>query len=223
MSYSSATVAKIVDQINRIYFLPAIQRPYVWEADQVIALFDSLLKGYPISSFLFWELRPENRRNWDIYNFIEHFKFGETHNREAEPDGREVTLVLDGQQRLTSLLIGLRGSYTVKRKYKRADNPSAWIKQRLYLDLFKDPGSEDQEDREDIGITYGLRFAEGEPTPGSSHLWFKVGNILDFDSEDTFDKFKDSLIDSLPETATKAQMNLARRNLDRLFRVIWKD
>ncbi|NOQ34734.1 MAG: DUF262 domain-containing protein [Methylococcaceae bacterium] len=64
----------IVEFTNRSYFLPAIQRPFVWKADQVIALFDSLMKGYPISSFLFWEIIPENRENWDIY------KFGTTHN-----------------------------------------------------------------------------------------------------------------------------------------------
>lgn len=97
MSYSSANVAKVVDQIHRSYFLPAIQRPFVWEPDQVVALFDSLLKGYPISSFLFWELKPENRRNWEIYKFVEHFRFGEVHNEQADTDGRDVTLVLDGQ------------------------------------------------------------------------------------------------------------------------------
>lgn len=223
MSYSSATAAKIIDQINRSYFLPAIQRPYVWEPDQIVALFDSLLKGYPISSFLFWELRPENRRNWEIYKFIEQFRFGEIHNEEADPDGRDVVLVLDGQQRLTSLLIGLRGSYTIKLKHKRWDNPSAWVKQRLYIDLFKDPSSDDEEDREDLGITYGLKFAGEQPRNSGNHLWFKVGEILDFDDEDAFDRFKDELLEALPDHVTKAQMNVARRTLDRLYRTVWKD
>lgn len=223
MSYNSGTIAKIVDQINRTYFLPAIQRPYVWEPDQIVALFDSLLKGYPISSFLFWELKPENRGNWEIYNFVEHFRYGEMHDHEADPDGRDVVMVLDGQQRLTSLLIGLRGSYTIKLKHRRWDNPAAWVKQRLYLDLFKDPGSDDEEDRGDLGITYGLKFAPDQPQQGSNHLWFKVGTILDFDDEDTFDRFRDDLMERLPDNVTKAQMNIARRNLERLFRVIWKD
>ncbi len=184
MSYNSATVVQIVDQINRTYFLPAIQRPYVWEPDQIIALFDSLLKGYPISSFLFWEVRPENRHNWEMYKFVEDFRYGEVHNVEADPSGRDVVLVLDGQQRLTSLLVGLRGSYTVKMKHKRWDNPDAWVKQRLYIDLFKDPGSDDQEDREDLGITYGLKFAASLPPNGAIHLWYKMGAILDFNDEE---------------------------------------
>ncbi len=223
MSYNSATVAKIVDQINRTYFLPAIQRPYVWEPDQIVALFDSLLKGYPISSFLFWELRPENRRNWEIYKFVEQFRYGEVHNEEADPDGRDIVLVLDGQQRLTSLLIGLRGSYTIKLKHKRWDNPSAWVKQRLYIDLFKDPGSDDEEDREDLGITYGLKFASEQPKDDQNHLWFKVGAVLDFDDEDAFHSFVDDYLEKLPENVTRGQEKIARRTLENLYRKLWKD
>ncbi|MDF1722046.1 MAG: DUF262 domain-containing HNH endonuclease family protein [Minwuia sp.] len=223
MSYSSATIVAIVDQINRSYFLPAIQRPYVWEPDQIVALFDSLLKGYPISSFLFWELQPENTRNWEIYKFFEHFRYGDVHNEQADADGRDVTLVLDGQQRLTSLLIGLRGSYTVKLKHKRWDNPAAWVQHRLYLDIFKDPGTEDQEDREDFGITYGLKFSARQPENSLTHCWFKVGQILDFRDEDEFDRFKDELLDDLPGEVTRQQERIARRNLERLYRTIWKD
>jgi uncharacterized protein with ParB-like and HNH nuclease domain len=223
MSYNSATVAKIIDQINRTYFLPAIQRPYVWEPDQIVALFDSLLKGYPISSFLFWELRHENRRNWEIYKFVEQFRYGEVHNEEADPDGRDFVLVLDGQQRLTSLLIGLRGSYTIKLKHKRWDNPSAWVKQRLYIDLFKDPGSDDEEDREDLGITYGLKFAAEQPQDNQNHLWFKIGMVLDFDDEEAFHSFVDDLLEKLPEDITRGQEKIARRTLENLYRKLWKD
>lgn len=210
MSYSSATIATVVDQINRSYFLPAIQRPYVWEPDQVVALFDSLLKGYPISSFLFWEIKPENRKNWEICRFVEQFKYGDVHNSEADPDGREVVLVLDGQQRLTSLLIGLRGSYTVKLKHRRWDNPAAWVKQRLYIDLFKDPGTDDQEDREDLGITYGLKFASEQPVESSQHLWLKLGTILDFSDEDAFDHYKDELLDAAISNASIAASGRTR-------------
>ena len=162
MPYISSTVGRVLDQINRTYFLPAIQRPYVWQPHQIVALFDLLLKGYPISSFLFWEIRPERRNDWEIYKFVENFRYGDTHNEIAEPDGRDVVLVLDGQQRLTSLLIGLRGTFTVRSKYKRRNNPESWSKQRLYLDLLKDPtvAQDDDDDREELGVTYGLMFAD---------------------------------------------------------------
>lgn len=224
MAYVSSTVGRVLDQINRSYFLPAIQRPYVWQPDQIVALFDSLLKGYPISSFLFWEISPERRNDWEIYKFIENFRFGDTHNEIAEPDGRDVVLVLDGQQRLTSLLIGLRGTFTVRSKYKRRNNPDAWSRQRLYIDLLKDPSTEaDDGDREDLGVTYGLRFAEQEPKNDAEHCWMKVGRILDCTSDDAFDRLKDEIIDALPDATTKAQERLASKTLDRLYRTIWKD
>jgi uncharacterized protein with ParB-like and HNH nuclease domain len=222
MSYSATTIARVVDRVNRSYFLPAIQRPYVWEPDQIVALFDSLMKGYPISSFLFWEVKPENRENWDIYQFVEHFRYGQVHNDPAETDGRDVTLVLDGQQRLTSLIIGLRGTYTVKVKNKRWDNPDAWVRQRLYLDLLKDPNAGD-ESASDLGISYGFKFSADDLSAKTSQLWFKVGRMLDFDNEDEFHEFKDTLLESLPGEITISQQRIARRNLEQLFRVIWKD
>ena len=221
MSYSAMTIRDIVESINRQYFLPAIQRPFVWDPEQIVALFDSLMKGYPISSFLFWEIKPENRANWEIYRFVENFRYNSTHNEITDPDGRDVVLVLDGQQRLTSLLIGLRGSYTIKLKHKRWDNPSAWVKQRLFIDLLKDAGADD--DGDDLGVTYGFRFFEAPPANSHVSYWFKVGQILDYDDEDSFDRFKDELIDQLPGDVTRDQERVFRRNLERLYRMLWKD
>ena len=224
MSYIPSTVGRVLDQINRTYFLPAIQRPYVWQADQIVALFDSLLKGYPISSFLFWEIKPERRADWEIYKFVENFRFGDTHNEIAETDGRDVVLVLDGQQRLTSLLIGLRGTFTIRSKYGRRNNPDSWSRQRLYIDLLKDPATDAAEgDRADLGITYGLRFAEDEPASDANHHWMKMGRILDCTSDNVFDRLKGDILDSLPDSATKAQQRIALNNLDRLYRTVWKD
>jgi hypothetical protein len=222
MSYVSSTVVRVLDQINRSYFLPAIQRPYVWQPGQIIALFDSLLKGYPISSFLFWEIQPERRADWEIYRFIENFRYGDTHNEVAEPDGRDVVLVLDGQQRLTSLLIGLRGTFTVRSKYGRRNNPEAWSRQRLYIDLLQDPAV-DQGDSEDLGISYGLQFAEQEPTSDADHLWMKAGRILDCTSDDALDRLADEMLARLPIDTPRSMRRVAERNLDRLYRTVWKD
>lgn len=46
MSYSTSTIGALLDDVNRRYFLPAIQRPFVWSPSQVVMLFDSLMKGY---------------------------------------------------------------------------------------------------------------------------------------------------------------------------------
>ena len=124
MNYQSETIATVLKRLNVNYFLPAIQREYVWSTEQIIQLFDSLMRNYPIGSFLFWELDPENRYNWSVYKFIQNYKQDETHNEPARTDGvQQLTLVLDGQQRLTSLLIGVKGTFTIKKKYLRWDNP----------------------------------------------------------------------------------------------------
>ena len=111
--YQSDTVVAVLRQLNDTYFLPAIQREFVWKPTQVTRLFDSIMQDYPIGSFLFWKLERESRDKWDAYQFLADFKQGGTHNRQADLVGiPNPVLVLDGQQRLTALLIGLRGRLT---------------------------------------------------------------------------------------------------------------
>jgi uncharacterized protein with ParB-like and HNH nuclease domain len=94
MNYQSETIATILKRLNVNYFLPAIQREYVWRPDQIVQLFDSIMRNYPIGSFLFWELNPENHDKWDIYQFVQSYKQDETHNDPASPDGYNVINLL---------------------------------------------------------------------------------------------------------------------------------
>jgi uncharacterized protein with ParB-like and HNH nuclease domain len=224
MSYRSETIATTVNRLNTQYFLPAIQREFVWRPAQIVQLFDSIMRGYPISSFLFWELQKQNRDKWEAYTFVNKATHGGTHNEIANTNGvTNLTLVLDGQQRLTSLIIGLKGTYVVKKKYKRVDNPDAWSKQQLFLDILKDPTAEDAADDGEYGVHFEFAFQESAPDPTLDSFWLKVGKILDFNSETKFDDYRDGLLDKLPEETTKKQLNVARRNLERLYRAVWKD
>ena len=159
MSYKSETIETCVTRLNLQYFLPAIQREFVWTPGQIVQLFDSIMRGYPISSFLFWELKKENREKWQAYTFINEATQGGTHNQLANTNGvNQMTLVLDGQQRLTSLLVGLKGTYIVKRKYKQA-----WRTQKLYFDILKDPLAQDTEGDAEYGVHYGFQFKDISP------------------------------------------------------------
>jgi hypothetical protein len=224
MSYRSETVALAMGRINRQYFLPAIQREFVWKTEQIVQLFDSIMRGYPISSFLFWELKPENRDKWQVYEFLEKAHYGGAHNELANTDGvTSLSLVLDGQQRLTSLMIGLRGTYTVKKKYKRWDNPDAWSAQRLYLDLFADPLL-DSEEASESGVYYKFEFMEETPAPNSQHYWFKIGQILDFDERQKFDAFLDKKDDDLSKHGlSRSERRTFERNLVRLYKAVHED
>ena len=54
------TIVKALRAIEgREYVLPAIQREFVWRPEQIERLFDSLMRGYPIGSFLFWKIERE--------------------------------------------------------------------------------------------------------------------------------------------------------------------
>jgi uncharacterized protein with ParB-like and HNH nuclease domain len=224
MSYRSETIATTINRLNRQYFLPAIQREFVWRPAQIIQLFDSIMRGYPISSFLFWELQKQNRDKWEAYTFVNKASHGGTHNQIANTNGvTQLTLVLDGQQRLTSLLLGLKGTYVFKKKYKRINNPDAWSKRQLFLNILKDPTAEATEDDGEFGVHYGFAFLDSAPKPDASNCWIKAGKILDFDSENKFEDYRDQLLESLPEETTKKQLNVARRNLERLYRAVWKD
>jgi uncharacterized protein with ParB-like and HNH nuclease domain len=205
--------------MNTEYYLPAIQREFVWHQDQIIKLFDSIMRGYPISSFLLWAVKEPNYNNYDIYSFIENYNEGVTHHEKAPTDGfKQVTLVLDGQQRLTSFLIGLKGSYSIRKKHSRIKQK---ITQRLYLDLLKDPA--EVKDNDEDGIHYGFEFLEDAPIADGIHYWFRVGRILECDNPDKFQNFKYEEIENLPDDKTIGERKTFQKNLDRLYQAIWKD
>lgn len=63
MAYFNTTIKDLIsERIGRNTFLPAIQREYVWNPAQVEKLFDSIMCGYPISSFLFGRLEKKRRK-----------------------------------------------------------------------------------------------------------------------------------------------------------------
>jgi uncharacterized protein with ParB-like and HNH nuclease domain len=53
MAYRLRSLFSLIEDINRSIFLPHIQRPFVWEMDQFVKFFDSLMRNYPIQTFLF--------------------------------------------------------------------------------------------------------------------------------------------------------------------------
>lgn len=222
MGYRSESIAVAVGRLNQQYFLPAIQREFVWKPEQIVQLFDSILRGYPISSFLFWAIQPENRDKWQAYKFLDKAYDGGTHNESAQTDGiTDLTLILDGQQRLTSLMLGLRGVYVTKKKHKRWNNPDAWMTQRLYIDLLGDPNEFEGGDED--GLYYHFRFLEDVPPPSADAHWFRVGKVLDFDSEKKFEDYLDSAEQALPDSVTKGQTRIFRKNFERMYRAIHRD
>lgn len=204
MEYIPVRVSDIIRQVNRDLYLPAIQREFVWGTDRIERLFDSIMSDFPIGSFLFWRLEQKNKDEWPIYEFIRDFNSEFPHNPPANMAGitKDITLVLDGQQRITSLFVGLRGSY--RYFYYR------WRRTQLFLNLLKRPVPNEDNPEE---LTYGFSFRESaEPDRGNQQLWYRVGRVLDFeDAEDAKSDMK-SQFAALPE----AQRENANRLIGRL-------
>ncbi|WQU12611.1 DUF262 domain-containing protein [Helicobacter pylori] len=187
------SIKEVVDELNVRYFLPDIQREYVWlkKADEkkIEQLFDSILRGYPIGSFLFWKLQKEDiaksdeqdndKLNFQLYQFITNYDERKPHNEKIRIEQikrDDLYIVLDGQQRLTSLYIGLKGTRTLKKKGARYDSPNAYEEKRLYLNLKYQPNMDNPEDN------YQFEFHAQKPENDKKHFWFKVGDILELKS-----------------------------------------
>ena len=163
---------------------------------------------------LTWKLPTHEREDIEVYRFLNQGSdFGAHNKRERSYGADEVTFVLDGQQRLTSLLIGLKGTYEVRKKYARTGET-----QRLFLDLLRDGEKADDEGM----VCYGFQFRSNSASSTRGSEWFDVSKIW---------RFQDKLPELLEETKTRlvrfhasdAELELALANLSRFHRVVFTD
>lgn len=188
------TIHQAIERINRNEFLlPAFQREFVWNPNQIEQLFDSIMQGYPISSMLFWKVKENTKADFRFYQFLKKYiEYHAIHNDTIGTNGvNDFHAVLDGQQRLTALYIGLCGSYAYK-EYRRAYAYSEWSypTRHLYLNISSE-FKEDESDRKykflflDKAITQEQEIYIGN----DKEKWFKVGIVLDLYKNDGLDDF----------------------------------
>ncbi len=119
MPNQTETIRKFIKYLNNKdeqggFWLPNIQRPFVWKRDQIERLYDSILREYPIGTLLIWKTKSDLKRR----KFIDNYKSGiSLANFYIPQDKTQKMMVLDGQQRLQSLFIGLMGSYDGEELY----------------------------------------------------------------------------------------------------------
>src|SRR3989344_5542738 len=213
--YEDLSIKKLVEGINESYYLPEIQREFVWNSDKskfedkVYDLFDSLMRGYPIGTMLFWEVKHEDleRDNITVLKFLNN---SNSENEIAPNDlfkNKFIKLVLEGQQRITILNLSLKGVFEDEhRKRKR--------KRILYFNLLSKPESDKEVNERvfefkilDQSSDY---FLEGEK------VWYKIKDILNnhFDAEDESKKIVQEL-----ELGTDKE-SLIRKNLYKLEKTV---
>ncbi|MCY0990515.1 DUF262 domain-containing protein [Nannocystis sp. ILAH1] len=133
--------------------IPDLQRPYVWTPNQVTLLVDSLIRGWPFGTLLLWRVQHDEKRNipsrafWQVVD-----RTGDeegTSLMEQQPPA-EYQMVLDGQQRIQSLLLATHGDnwgfrlkdrdWSVEvgtRSLKGGSTTAHWSQGCLCLDLEK--------------------------------------------------------------------------------------
>lgn len=109
---------------NGLIKIPQFQRKFVWEKEKSAKLIDSILKSYPINSFIVWQTKESLRILRNIGNMS--FK--------ATPDGHFVNYILDGQQRITSIYAALNGVKFIRDDGKEEDYSSIYIDLNANID-----------------------------------------------------------------------------------------
>jgi len=217
MEYCVETIAQTLPKINKDYFLPPLQREFVWDSKRICELFDSLMRSYPISTFLLWDVPDSAREDIEVYRFLESVSESGKHNQRVRAFHiPKLTFVLDGQQRFTSLRIGLEGTYEAKRKYARKGE-SPFVVQRMYLDVLRDGNTPDANGE----VAYGFQFRENRFDRDA--YWFEVGRILD--KRTSIDALVTSTLEQVKgiRGAHRQQLEIVEHNLRRLSEVVYDD
>lgn len=118
MKYQDLTIFECMEKVNDSLFLPDIQRPYVWKEDDIYLLFDSICRDYPFNTVLFWTLEKktlqENKGLKRINFLTERWEENKVNTGMLERDS--YYLAIDGQQRITSFYLALKGTYKIELK-----------------------------------------------------------------------------------------------------------
>jgi hypothetical protein len=193
MQNKKLPIRKIVSYLNNDeaegggFWLPNIQRPFVWYEDQIARLFDSIMREYPISTLLVWKTKEEVKHRKFIDNFLPDLKLSSFY----VPDNtRSKMMVLDGQQRLQSLFIGLRGSY---------------FGRELYFDVLSGVMSAP----EDIRYRFGFRDLANATWP-----WVKFKDIV-FQNNKLPGEIAEALIQLAPSPISDSDRRVVGRNVER--------
>ncbi len=214
MKYEHSTISEMMKLINETCFLPHIQRELVWNEKQMYKLFDSMMRGYPIGTFLLWHIE-EKKEEITRLNFIRDYKKKETKNKiDTKSPKQYYWLVLDGQQRLQSLYIALEGSYNGK---------------ELYFNLLSEkPQFDDNE--EDHEIIYETKFFKNSDSTFSTiekdrltgedkaKLWVKIKSFANLKTDEAI-SYGDELSNKYEDFKGK-ELRLAKTNLLHLYNIL---
>ncbi|HIH26017.1 DUF262 domain-containing protein [Candidatus Woesearchaeota archaeon] len=220
--YNDTSIKKLVNGINQEYFLPDIQRPFVWKNDKnefegkVCSLFDSILRNYPIGTLLFWKIdkKRADEDNLTLLKFLENSNTYRNDKFLSISSEKDYILVLDGQQRMTIFNLVFKGIFedTFRNKIRRRN---------LYFNLLTDLDKNELIEEN----FYEFKFFEEEKKSffkdGKNKIWYKIKDILSLKIEDLEDEFEK--IYNYENDMTTENKKIIRKNLTKLLSSINED
>jgi uncharacterized protein with ParB-like and HNH nuclease domain len=111
MSYKPKSLFRMLEDIDRHeLLLPHIQRPFVWDEEQMVRLFDSLMRNYPVQTLLFWRTKEAIKARRFMQSIDREADLSDLYDSAKSVSDVEKVFVLDGQQRLQTLYGIFRGT-----------------------------------------------------------------------------------------------------------------
>jgi uncharacterized protein with ParB-like and HNH nuclease domain len=223
MEYLHWTVKEAMERIGaKKLYLPAIQRKFVWGAPQIEQLFDSIMRDYPIGTFLFWMVEEAKQNDYSYYEFIReyHERDNWKNSLAAKPHlPDELVGVLDGQQRLNSMYVALQGTYAFKRPRVWENNPNAYPVRQFFLNVFKPEVEEEDEE-----YIYEFRFLTSEEAKETkpTRCWCLVKDLLECKGLADVNKYWTAKKKNIPddvevsEAIEERALNILQRLFERL-------
>lgn len=147
--------------------IPQFQRDFVWTVKRSAAFLDSVIKGYPVGTLIFWQTKDRLRSVKELGG----------HSFPDPPPESDVTLVLDGQQRLTSLFAAMRG-VEIRRESGAVDDFS-----KMYIDL-------EASEHDDVVVTNVEHLKDGS--------WISLSNLVNGGTR-VYRKFDEKYYDRIDE------------------------
>lgn len=194
-------IEKILNDINNRIFLPGLQREFVWKPGQIESLFDSLIREYPVGIVTIWKTKGGKISEYTTYKFLnshvasdyqlpEKIKDDYSRYNDEASDKNPEFLIIDGQQRLNSLYIGIYGEVAeyVGGQGRKSSKAKNWAEKVLCVDLFGHP---DYASKDKIAGDYQFQFRPtgqlgkenkiGYEQRGEAHvLWIPIKKFWNF-------------------------------------------
>lgn len=213
MSYKPRTMFRLIEEINKSLFLPHIQRPFVWEEEQMLRLFDSLMRNYPIQTLLFWRTKDEIKARKFMEQVAWDADLSDFYDPNMSKEGIEKVFVLDGQQRIQTLYSIFFGAITTP------DNQRA----EAYFDTTSGIAPDEQR------LMYKLCFSKER----LALPWYRVGDIIGRHTQKNAEELADEVnetIDAMEsgkpseqqesDQDAKAREKRVRRNMSQLVSLL---